>query len=239
MADFVVINGTPIRATSVYRRVLPGEDGPSLEEIELVVILRGGMVNRSFQDLLRAPSVVLQIPDGPTFETTVANANHIDTGGGESAAHRHDVTLRELPASAQRRAAVAAETAAAAALAAPELEVEEDEDDGPDAGGGRDVVNLNAPASTWATSLRQLRPAGAEPTAPPPPLDPAQLAGAEAVLVGLRLEAVIEALDTAGVIRRSTLDDAFLALIADRFVSEAAPVIGDAAARRVVKDLLG
>ena len=45
----------------------------------------------------------------------------------------------------------------------------------------------------------------------------------DAVLVGLRLESLVEALDRTGAVRRCQVDDAFLRLIAERFVPEARP----------------
>ena len=153
------------------------------------------------------------------------------------------MTLRETTASAERRAAERAAQATATAEtkpaavpeAAAEHEAEED---------GLDSVRISAPATTWATALRQMtEPRGdALPSEPePPPKEPlatAELAGVEAVLVGLRVEALIEALERAGVVRPSQIDDAFLRLIEERFVTEATPVVGDAVAQRVVTELL-
>jgi hypothetical protein len=64
------------------------------------------------------------------------------------------------------------------------------------------------------------------------------MAGAEAVLVGLRLEALIEQLVAAGVVRRSGVDASFLRLVRERFVREATPVIGQRAAERAAASAL-
>jgi hypothetical protein len=240
MAEVVIINGTPVRAAGVHRTSVARDDGPPLEEIYLTVILRGTIPHRSFQELLKPGTLLFASPGKPPLEATITAASHASSGVGESAAHRHDVTLRETPASAERRAAEAAAAAAAQPEPEPAPPTDEDDDD-PDAPLDLSQVGLKASAATMAAALRQLTTPAAAPPAPPPepPLDPAALAGAEAILVGLRLEALIEALDAAGAVRRSAIDDGFLRLIEDRFVAEATPVIGEAAARRVVRDLLG
>jgi len=242
------MNGEAVRTSGFYRRMIAQDDGPALEELELVVILRGGMANRSFGQLLRQGTIVLEIPPATTMETTVAGANVNSTGVGESAAHRYDVTLRETPASAQRRAAEAAAAASAGedepaeATAEPAIETVEDEES--DAPADLSQVRVSAPTAVWATALRQIVEAQApKPTggraAPEEPLAPVELAGVEAVLVGLRLEALIETLDRASAVRRSSVDDAFLRLIGERFVAEATPVVGPRVAARIAKDLLG
>jgi hypothetical protein len=240
MAEVVIINGNPVRAAGVHRISVARDDGPPLEEVYLTVILRGTIPHRSFQELLKPGTLHVAFPGKPPFEATITAASHASTGVGEAAAHRHDVTLRETPASAERRAAEAA-AAAAATPPEPEPAPPADEDDDPDAPLDLSQVGPKASAATMAAALRQFTtpPAAAPAPTPEPPLDPSALAGAEAILVGLRLEALIEALDGTGAVRRSAIDDGFLRLIEERFVAEATPVIGEAAARRVVRDLLG
>jgi hypothetical protein len=238
MADFIYINGAGVRVSSIYRRTLIQPDTPPREQIELVVILRGSIATRSFADLLRSSPLHVAFPDGPSFEMTVTDDNRAVAGTGESAAHRHDITLTETLAAAERRAA------ASPGQGAPSSDIAEDEREPEPADDETDPADLasvtfNAPATTWATALRQMTGATDQSEAlPPPALDTAHLAGVEAVLVGLRLEALIAALDAAGIVRRSAIDDAFLALIEERFVAEAIPIIGEDAARRVVADLL-
>lgn len=241
------MNGTPVRISGVFQRTVPRDDGPPLQEVELVVILRGTMAHRSFQALLAKGAVRLDLPDGSgagwtTFDTEIAAAYHSCGGSGEAAAYRHDVTLRETPASAERRAAERGETvptgpAAAGPVTArpavPEI------DDDPSAPDDFSQVRVAGDAAVWATALRQMTATGpVKPPPPEPPLETAQLAGAEAVLVGLRLEALIEQLVAAGVVRRSGVDASFLRLVRERFVREATPVIGQRAAERAAASAL-
>ena len=171
----------------------------------------------------------------------MASATQVSSGDALDAAYRHDVILRETTASAERRAE---EQAAAAAAPEPETALEDEAELGAEATGDIESVRISAPALTWGAALRQLTEprgdtAATEPERPAKePLTTAELAGVEAVLVGLRLEALVEALDRSGAIRRSQVDDAFLRLIEERFVTEATPVVGDAVAPRVVKELL-
>ena len=242
MVDFVKLNGTPVRATGLYRRTVAQPAGAPREEVNLVVILRGRMDNRAFLALLEPGQVRLEFPGGEAFEATVAAASHASSGSSEAAAYRHDVTLHETAASAERRAAARA-TAAEEVGAAGTAQTTDAGDQADDADAPLDLGPVGASAATWATALRQLTAPRAEtPAEPSPPaeepLAPAELAGVEAVLVGLRLEALIETLDRSGAIRRSAVDDAFLRLIGERFVAEATPVVGEAVAQRVVKDLL-
>jgi hypothetical protein len=67
---------------------------------------------------------------------------------------------------------------------------------------------------------------------------PVELAGIEAVLVGLRIETVIDALDKLGVLPRAELEQAFLRLVRERFVGEATLVVGEPVARRAARDIL-
>ncbi|HKG25161.1 MAG TPA: hypothetical protein VKB09_05890, partial [Thermomicrobiales bacterium] len=102
------------------------------------------------------------------------------------------------------------------------------------------AVKVGGDASVWATALRQMTSPGSSRPAPPPepPLETPELAGAEAVLVGLRLEALIEQLTAVGIVRRSSVDASFMRLVQQRFVAEATPVIGEKAAQRAAKSAL-
>jgi hypothetical protein len=239
--DFVRINGTAVRITNVHQRIVPQDDGLPLQEIELGVILRGTMAHRSFLALLAPIQIRIDIPDRSgagwvTYETEIVTAYTSASGTGEAAAHRHDVVLRETPVSATRRAAE--QTAQQPELdAEPEPASTPEGDEDPDAPVDLSAVRVGGNATVWATALRQMtapgpyRPA----PAPEPPLETAELAGAEAVLVGLRLEALIEQLAAVGVIRRSSVDASFMRLVQQRFVAEATPVIGPNAAKRAAK----
>ena len=67
---------------------------------------------------------------------------------------------------------------------------------------------------------------------------PVELAGIEAVLVGLRIETVIDALDRLQIIPRAEIEQAFLRLVRERFVAEATLVVGEPIARRAARDIL-
>lgn len=242
--DFLKLNGTPVRVTSVFQRTVEQPDGPPLRELELVVIVRGTMAHRSLLALIAKEPIRVDIPSNThwiTLEATVAAAHHTASGTGEAAAHRHDITLRETQESAERHAA---EQAAQAAEAVPEAGAESEPKP---AAGAEDVdavadlseVRVAGDATVWATALRQLQtPPGARSAPTESPLTPTELAGVEAVLVGLRLEALIEQLTATGLVRRSAVESNFRRLVQERFVAEATPVVGEHAAKRAMRELL-
>ena len=240
MASVVRMNGKSVQITGIYRRSIAQPDGPALVEVEIVAMPRGGMAHRSFLTVIEQGAIHLAIPEGPTLETAVTASTWSSSGAGEASIFRHDVTLREIPEGAARRAAAADALAAEQAQADeldPEPDVAPDEDDRHDAD-NFSAVGSTTSGAVWATALQQLQQKRTGATVPEPPLETAELSGIEAVLVGLRLEALLDTLQQAGVIRRSAVDDTFLRLIGERFVTEATPVVGDKAARRALRDLL-
>ncbi|MER3437714.1 MAG: hypothetical protein C4346_09095 [Chloroflexota bacterium] len=253
--EFIRINGTAVRLTGFHQRTVEQVDGPPLRELELVVIVRGTLAHRSLLELMAQNRFVVDLPadtDGAqwtTLEATLAGAFHQSTGVGEAAAHRHDIRLRETPESAARHQAATAPSGQAAPGEGeePSDEAEGDQQNGdaasPDDEMAGDVAEVQVPGnpSVWAAALRQLRTQASGRTASPPepPLTTEELAGAEAVLVGLRLEALLEQLAAAGLIRRSVVESNFQRLVRERFVQEATPVIGESAARRIVRDVTG
>jgi hypothetical protein len=242
--EFIMINGTAVKLNSFHQRELLQDDGPAMREMELVVLVRGTMANRSFLSMLAPSPLRIDIPEpiGPgwqTHEMEVVSSFTASSGPGESSAHRHDVTLRETPASAARRAAIQSETPAAATTPAPAQPPEPEIDEDPYAPVDFSAVKVGGNSSAWATALRQMTtPGGFRPDPWEPPLETPELAGAEAVLVGLRLEALIEQLAAAGVIRRSSVDASFMRLVQTRFINEATPVIGPKAAKQAAKSAL-
>lgn len=251
MADFIKINGTAVRTTAVYERAGAAElDGPPTAELEFVVILRGSMAHRSFLQLIAREPIRVDLPKGAdwlTYEMTIGNAIHASSGVGEAAVFRHDVTLRETRASAAERArqaaVVAAEAAAEAAARPPEPVVEEVPEELPDEPGAAadySAVSRSGDRAVWATAMEQLhRAPGAKASAPEPPMTAAELAGVEAVLVNLRMEALIEQLASAGLVRRSVVESAFQLLVRRQFVTDATPVVGEKTALRAARELLG
>lgn len=242
--EFIKLNGSTIRLTGSYLRLVPqDEGGPPLQEFELVIILRGSIDHRTFLSILGRGQIKVDIPDkGDTgwqsFDTEVVSAYSTSSDAGAASAYRHDVVLRETPASAARRAAAQPQPAPEpppAAVAPSEPAPEED----PNAPLDLSTVKVGGNATMWAAALRQMTNPGGKPAAPPePPLDTSELAGAEAVLVSLRLEALIEQLAAAGIVRRSSVNASFMRLVHQRFVAEATPVIGAKAAKQAAKSAL-
>jgi hypothetical protein len=241
--EFLKLNGATIRLTGSYLRLIPQDDGgPPLQEFELVIILRGTMDHRAFLGILGRGQIKVEIPDKTnnvwqSFDTEVISAYSNNSGAGEASAYRHDVVLRETPASAERRAAAQpapTPTPPPTPVAPPQPEPDED----PNTPLDLSSVKVGGNTHAWATALRQMTNPGAKPAAPETPLDTSELAGAEAVLVGLHLEALIEQLAAAGIVRRSSVNTSFMRLVQQRFVAEATPVIGVKAAKQAAKAAL-
>lgn len=245
MPDFIKINGTTVRTTGFYRRLIPRTDGADLLELELVVIIRGSMANRAFKQLLSAPHLIVDSAHGATAERFDAAIEHVQvaaSGDGEAAAFRYDLKLRETPESADKRAservaepAVSTPAPAKRSYAMPNLDE--------DAEGDYDLsrVRLSTDAAVWSKALTQLKAAkSGRPEAPPePPLTQPERAAIEAILVGLRLDALIAELKIAGVLGEYAVDDTFSRLVRERFVTEATPLVGEMIAKRAERDLLG
>ncbi len=242
ITESVRINNQIVRVKSFHRRPTPPVAGHAAgDEIEIVVMLRGRGERRDFETLLRSPKITLAIPDSDTLDVAVASAGVSSSGSGEKDAHRFDVTFRESDQSAARRVADGAPVpppgaAAPVSTIARYLDTGSDEDDAAIDDGS--TSDLGGSSVVWATALRQLSQ-DTQAVAAPPPVErtftPTELAGIEAILVGLRLEALIAELDRANLIRRGVIDDGFLALVQSRFVAEATPVIGEEAARAAVE----
>jgi hypothetical protein len=247
MPDFTKLNGTAVRTTGMYRRVIDQADGPPLDELELVIIIRGSMANRSLKQLLSQEPIQVEVPTKGTesdrFVAAIQSVQVASSGTGESAAFRYDLTLRETPESAKRRAAErpAQPATAPAPPPAPKTVPDPEYDDDPSAPLDLSKVNVAGSPGVWAAALKQLQtPPGTQPAAPPePPLTPTELAGIEAILVNLRLDAMIDLLEIKGLLQRSEIENQFMTLVKSRFVAEATPVVGEKIAKRAERDLLG
>ncbi len=234
MTEFVNINGQAIRVTRFYRRTVNTEfGGTPVDEIELVVMLRGRTVQRAFQELLRQPAFQLEIPDEGSLQMRLESASLQTSGTGEAAAHRYDVTFRETGASAASRVSPATSSPPPAQPPTPPADTEgENIPEAPE-------IDWEEASVAWASALRGNAASNTTPVAPPDePLTSTELAGVEAVLVGLRLEALIGAMEQAGIVRREAVDQAFVSLVEDRFVIEATPVVGEDVARRAAKTVI-
>ena len=244
MIDFIKMNGVAVRTNSFNRKTEMEGDGIAREHVFASIIVRGSMQHQSLSELLSQSPMRLEIPNGATMdllEVEVVNTSHVSTGLGEGSAFRHDVQLRESDASAVRRTTQAAATQAMRARLQTVEAVqhapvdEEPQDDRLD----RSWDKLSSDQSTWMNALKQMKdPDALKPVVPEPPLTAAELGGIEAVLVGLRLEALIAVLEDSGVIQRSDIDEVFHQLVMERFINEASPVVGEKAARRAVKELI-
>lgn len=233
MTEFIKINGQAIRVTRFYRRtVTPESGGTPVDEIELVVMLRGRTIQRAFQELLRQSTFHVEIPDTDSLMMSLESASMQTSGTGEAAAHRYDVAFRESEASATQRAPATA--GPEEPTSPPAKPVDEEDEAAPER-----EIDWDEASAAWAKALRDKSAAAATPAAPVEPLTPAELAGAEAVLVGLRLEALITTLEQANIVQHEAIDASFVALIAERFESEATPIIGQDAARRAAQGVAG
>jgi hypothetical protein len=248
MADFIKLNGTPVRTTGLYQRSIAQPGGPPLAEVELVIIIRGSMANRSLRQLLAAEPVRVDLP-GPntttTFDAAIEDVQVSSSGTGEAAAYRFDLKLRETPESAAQRAAageIAESKDAAKSHEGPfRYERKEIVDDNPSAPLDYSKITTSGDSAVWATALKQLTtPQTSRVAAPPePPLTEIERASVEAVLVNLRLDALINMLEFTGQVRRVEVESTFMQIVKDKFVSEATPLVGEKVAKRALRDLLG
>jgi hypothetical protein len=180
-----------------------------------------------------------------TFDASIEDVQVGSSGTGEAAAYRFDLKLRETPESA----AIRGHDRAAETQEAPKSSVSgphrysraEIVDENPDEPLDLSRVTVSGDSAVWATALKQLKaPQAARAAAPPePPLTPTERATVEAILVNLRLDALINQLEFSGQIRRSEVENTFLELVKERFVAEASPLVGERVAKRTERELLG
>lgn len=246
MSHQITIHGAPVQVQSFYRREIAAEGGLTLLEVELAVIVRGRLPNRHFIQLTTQEPLRVGLPlsgDELVLLGTVANHQQITSGSGEGAIYRHDQTIREVRESAVRR--VAAQAAAEVERPAPPPPVappvEDDEEDAGPAtrGGPAQHLAVKSDASVWGSAIAQMRNPTARATLREEPLEFSEMAGVEAVLVNLRVEALIEQLRAAGLVSRTAVDHSFQRLIRDRFLRDATPVVGEHAAKRAARQLTG
>jgi len=245
MIDFVKINGVAVRTSAFHRRTEKEANGLNRDYIAASVIVRGAMQHRSLSQLLTQQPMHLEIPNGSQMiylEVEVFNATHVSTGVGETAAYRHDIQFRETDASATQRTAISVAEMAARKqreelqrARRPAVAEEEPPDDKLESSWNK----ISSDQSTWMNAIKQMKdPEALRPVVPEPPLTPAELAGIEAVLVGLRLEALITALEEAGIVQRANIDEISHQLVTERFINEAAPVVGETAPRRASREVI-
>lgn len=254
MSEHIRLNGSPVATSGGIRRSIVAVNEHQLARLDFALIVRGKMARRSLVELLSREPVQVDVPTSQgwdSFQATIADVLTQSTGTGESAAHRFDVSLRETRESSMRRANAtatadaarereAAQSAAAAERPADDLGAADSTavaDKGlPDGPIDLSSVTTHGDGAVLQAALRQLRPPSAPAPAPEPPLSTLELAGIEAVLVSLRVEAVIDQLVAQGLVRRSLVEASFQHLVNEHFVKEATPIVGATVAERVLRE---
>ncbi|MDQ2682838.1 MAG: hypothetical protein M3Y37_04865 [Chloroflexota bacterium] len=238
--DQIQIDGVPIRIHGNFEREVTDESGQRVGELEVVVIIRGRMPNKQFVQLLARDTLRIDLVDGDGFMSMycrIANHSAVASGAGEGVVFRHDITFRESAESYRRRM----EEKAASQPAAPEPPpVRKPSQPEPPPVENISQVLANADPSGWGEAIRQLKtsqlPKSAVAVADEP-LTMAELTAIETVLTNLRVDALIDQLEGAGLLRRSAVDERFRSLIERRFVSEAIPLVGEKVARRALREM--
>ena len=233
----VQINGVPIRIHGSYDREVQDESGQTVAEMEVVVIIRGRMPNKQFMQLISREQVRIDYEEGRTaimMMTRVANHSAVASGSGEAMVYRHDILFQEFPESYQRRQAErdAAPPAVEAPRPSPRPAIREREP-------VEEIsqVTTATDPSSWGDAIRQLKSDTPRPRAYEEPLTTLELTAIETVLINLRMEAMIEQLEAAGVIPQGAVDAGFRALLEERFLAEATPLVGERAAHLAAREM--
>jgi hypothetical protein len=236
--EVIWVNGVEIRLHGSFEREVVDDSGATVSELEAVVIVRGRMPNKQFMQLIARDQLQLDLENGgqvETMQTRIGNHSAVASGNGESTIYRHDLLFRELPDSYRRRQAERAAAAPPPEAPRPSPRTTTVEPEPVDT-----ISQLFSPAnaSAWGTALQQMKGEPSKPVIVEEPLTLPELAGIETVLINLRLEALIDQLEAAGLLRRGAVDDRFHALLQQRFVAEAIPLVGEKTARRAARDVL-
>ena len=234
--EVLQINGVPVRIHADFDREVKDESGRTISEMEVAIMLRGRMPNKQFIQLITKDTARLDFQDGArmvTMFTRIVNHTSVASGDGEGTVYRHDITFRELPDSWQRRKAERAAEAPAAVEAPVARKVSS-----PPAEAIEDIsqVTIGTSVAQWGDAIRQLQTDVPRPRVTEEPMSQMELMAVESVLTNLRIDALLDQLDAAGVIRRSAVDDRFRVLVTQRFVAEAIPLVGEKVARRAARE---
>lgn len=235
----ILINGVPTRIHGSFERTVQDEAGRTVAEMEAVIIVRGRLPNKQFQQQISRETIQLDYQDGQTpvtMVTRVVNHTAVASGEGEGTVYRHDITFRELPESYQQRMAKQASEAAAKALTAPRPSPRVAAQEPEPVGDISDIKTATDP-SNWGDAIRQLRGSMPKPQAPEEPLTMPELAGIETVLVSLRLEALIHVLESTGCIPRGAAEIQFRELLEERFFEDASQIVGERVAQRALREM--
>jgi hypothetical protein len=236
--DSIWINGVEIRLHGSFEREVVDDSGATVAELEAVVIVRGRMPNKQFMQLIARDQVQLDLENGgqaETMQTRIGNHSAVATGNGEGTIYRHDILFRELPESYKRRQAERAAAAPAPEAPRPSPRTSTAEPEPVDT-----LSELFSSANTaaWGTALQQMKGGSPKSLVVEEPLTLPELAAIETVLINLRVEALIDQLEGAGLLRRGAVDERFHVLLEQRFVAEAIPLVGEKTARRAARDVL-
>ena len=231
------INGAPVRIHGSYDREIKDDTGQTVAEMEVVIIVRGRLPNKQFVQLIARDQILLEYQDGRDqvrMVTRIVKQSEVASGSGEGSIFRHDIVFRELPESWQRRAMERAQQPVieaprpAPARSLRELEPVQEMSQ---------VLTATSP-STWGESIKKMQSNAPRLREPEEPLTLPELAAIETVLINLRVEALIQQLEAAGVLQRGAVDARFRSLLAERFVDEATPLVGEKVAKRASRDVL-
>jgi hypothetical protein len=231
----VLINGVPVQLHASFRRNVADAAGVEAEQIELTIIIRGRMPNKQFVQHVSGEQFRLDFQEVSGVVTILATlADHVSvaSGEGEAVIYRHDLSFRETPASAQERHAAKAASQPAPEpirLPTPMVRRQAEPEYSDDA--------ISADAQAWGAAIRQLKTTPAVAVVREEPLPQADLVAIESVLTNLRIDALIDQLEAAGLVRRGAIDEHFRTLVERRFVAEAIPLVGEKVARRALRDM--
>ena len=233
----VWLNGVEIKLNGSFERVVTDDSGATVAELEAVVIVRGRLPNKQFMQLIARDQVQLDLENGgqrETMRTRIGAHSTVASGNGEGTIYRHDIVFREEPESYRRRQA---ERAAAPPPEAPRLSPRTTTAE-PEPVDTLSQLFSSSNAASLGSALQQLKSVGTKPAAYEEPLTLPELAGIETVLINLRVEALIDALEAAGLVPIGAIDEHFHDLLESRFVAEAIPLVGEKVARRAARDML-
>jgi hypothetical protein len=233
----IQINGIPIRVHGSYERDVLDDAGQSVGEMEVAIIIRGRIPNKQFMQLIGRDQHRLEYLDGQRpIQRTVRIVNHstVASGTGEATVFRHDIHFRELGNPAPPQSTNRSQVPADAFRPAPRPA--SPEPPAPVAKPAEPRLTATDPAN-WGDAIRQMRGESVKPKAPEAPLTVPELVAIESVLVNLRVEALIQSLEEAGLIGRGLVEERFRSLLADRFVAEAIPLVGETVANRAMTDV--
>lgn len=236
--EHIRINGVPVRIHGDFEREVTDESGARAAELEVAIIIRGRLPNKQFVQMISQEPIRLDLPDSAsvtTMFTRIGNHSAVASGSGEGTVYRHDILFREMPDSFQRR--MEEKAARQATLPNPET-VRRSAPPEPEPIENISQVLANADPTGWGEAIRQLKTGGVrEAAVVEEPLTTADLTAVETVLTNLRIDALIDQLSAAGLIRRDAIDERFRMLVDQRFIVEAIPLVGEKVARRALREM--